>query len=531
MSDIQDGITQSIMEKFFNLIATAATSTQGLTEFAEWMCSKSDNKKMLDRIEASIKNGDSSPVTAVTALDFSFDDLDKKLTEKGIDHVPFINTDNGVRYFLYLREDEQLVRNAVNELYAEQKRTVEFSSYDFLKMNMGKNVVTIEDLTPQQLKLFREKAVGDNIVFSTSLNSNGLYSICLAENDLAKASVALKKVNALVSGKTGSQLVPQITENVSCIQQARELASGRDCDFYIVSALNPNNYIHVNSSGYEHIMVTNGVPKIVRKEHSKSNDNYISHLNLQAYELSKPVILSPEEFSENDKVRSMKAREKYEERLKCNAVRESIQQEIAKNNLPIFVVSSTDPAHYVEIKNKEQDLATILSSIEKPVALSEYEFKSATMPRDVQEKYSNILKDDDESRRLQQLESNARQLIALKLSLDNDEQLENISSFYNGEVTFHEFFEHELVNEGHSEEEHERIVRLEKEFDAMSEEDKEYVKEYIKEFDELEIKIGSGEEVTEEMVERCESFEQRIDRQFTTTVADKDEKTEEIEER
>ena len=57
-----------------------------------------------------------------------------------------------------------------------------------------------------------------------------------------------------------------------------------------------------------------------------------------------------------------------------------------------------------------------------------------------------------------------RELVEKKMSLNNEEQTENLSSFFNYEVSFSEFFEHELVNQENNKEIIENMKAHYKEF-------------------------------------------------------------------
>ena len=69
----------------------------------------------------------------------------------------------------------------------------------------------------------------------------------------------------------------------------------------------------------------------------------------------------------------------------------------------------------------------------------------------IREKQESYRYGSYEDRQMAQKERDLRMLIEQKMSLDNGDQIENVSSFYNGEVGIHEFFAHEIVNRTHEE--------------------------------------------------------------------------------
>ena len=77
--------------------------------------------------------------------------------------------------------------------------------------------------------------------------------------------------------------------------------------------------------------------------------------------------------------------------------------------------------------------------------------------------------------RIEDLERAARLLIEKKLSLDNSEQIQIPSSFYNPNVSFNEFFEIEQVNDGEAKE---LVATL----DELEDKEKILIKSYIKDY-------------------------------------------------
>ena len=103
--------------------------------------------------------------------------------------------------------------------------------------------------------------------------------------------------------------------------------------------------------------------------------------------------------------------------------------------------------------------------------------KRKTLIREKQESYRYGSYED---RQMAQKERDLRMLIEQKMSLDNGDQIENVSSFYNGEVGIHEFFAHEIVNRTHEEEIDQDVQDNEKRFnfESLKESEREQLREY-----------------------------------------------------
>lgn len=107
-----------------------------------------------------------------------------------------------------------------------------------------------------------------------------------------------------------------------------------------------------------------------------------------------------------------------------------------------------------------------------PISLSKTEFEvpKAELKQMLRNEPTAL---DAQTKRLEDLESKARDLIEKKLSLDNDEQIQVPSSFYNQDVSFGEFFSIEQINEG-------KLSEIVATFDKLEDKEKLLVKNYIK---------------------------------------------------
>lgn len=136
-------------------------------------------------------------------------------------------------------------------------------------------------------------------------------------------------------------------------------------------------------------------------------------------------------------------------------------------------------------KDLERQLYRELATIKNPVIIQKDEWeKTRTDP----EKRKELIRDKREKHeygsfhdyKIAQKERELRMLIERKMSLDNTEQVENVSSFYNGEVSIEEFFDHEIVNQTHQEEVERDVENTEKKFsmEELEESDRVLIQEY-----------------------------------------------------
>lgn len=136
-------------------------------------------------------------------------------------------------------------------------------------------------------------------------------------------------------------------------------------------------------------------------------------------------------------------------------------------------------------KNLERQLYREIATLKRPVIISKEEWEKT---KNDPQKRKELIREKDQKKRgdltynaeLAKKERELRMLIEQKLSLDNGEQVENVSSFYNGEVGVHEFFEHEIVNRTHEKEIDEDVLDTEKRFsiETLKESEREQMEAY-----------------------------------------------------
>lgn len=368
--------------------------TEELTKAVMELLKKHEENELIKKITAHVNSG--GDVDYQICKSFAYKDLVKKLTEKKIPHAVMQDKESGLIVVVTRDVDRDKVRDAKNELYEEQRRISRISTDEFLRLNAGKYVISVDNLTEVQAKLFQERAQKYNFVMSADRAKDGTYTVRFARKDIDKAKLALDGIAVATVGTIGKYNNKRISEEMNKMSDITMKIANPQQEFFVVSASNKNEYIHINSEGFSHYRNN----RLIREE-KRTDERFVSLTYNQIMSLTKPAILSKEQFESPDAQR--------------------------------------------DIYIKKASVSTVMSA---------------------------------EDIRLAQIELRAKQLIEAKMSLDNGNQPENISSFYNGEVSFSEFFEHEIVNDNHDNEE---LKRYAASLDALSEEDKKVALNYIKE--------------------------------------------------
>lgn len=134
-------------------------------------------------------------------------------------------------------------------------------------------------------------------------------------------------------------------------------------------------------------------------------------------------------------------------------------------------------------KTLKTQLAKELVTISNPVVLSKQEFELTKMDKNkrkelIQSKMKGIEYDSEYERILAQKERLFLRLVELKMQLDNVEQREGVSDFYNPNVSIQEFVERELENTNYIHEERVKILLEQLDLTHMSAKMKEDLYKY-----------------------------------------------------
>lgn len=151
----------------------------------------------------------------------------------------------------------------------------------------------------------------------------------------------------------------------------------------------------------------------------------------------------------------------------CITSAKNTEDTIKINDLGYTLMKENKVLQQISIDNPEYEkkLWEAIELIDQPVILSDIEYAKEEQEREI------IVKSRNERPKLSRAEINQlkremqlRELVEKKMSLNNEEQTENLSSFFNYEVSFSEFFEHELVNQENNKEIIENMKAHYKEF-------------------------------------------------------------------
>lgn len=293
---------------------------------------------------------------------FSVEAFGKKLNEYNIPHVFFQDTKTGLTVCVTRDKDRDLVRDARNEFFKEQRCQSKVTYADFNNLNAGTQVMHFENLTAVQDKKFAEYAKAHNFITSSVKEENGTYSVYFSVKDYAKAEEAFKKTIIDTIGVRGKATNEHYTNEINNIKNIYDVISNPNNNGYIVSTANPKEFIHFNGNELEH---TRGQKTV---SISKTDERFAQDAFNHAMEIVEPMYVSKENY---DTITKLIDQYSIENNLQTNRTASTVWTFINHQydgNVEKFLndLDSDVTRLTIEENSKGQSYLKIKSDIEKP---------------------------------------------------------------------------------------------------------------------------------------------------------------------
>lgn len=192
--------------------------------------------------------------------------------------------------------DRFLCKDARNKFRYELNIGIgELRLSDFAKNNENQKVYSIENLTYEELEMFRYKAVMERVSYAVMTHNDGTYSILYSEKDAESINRALLLSAFDLSGEEGHKIETIIRQTIEKQNQfARKMYPANGHVKYIVDSTDPCRFICVSDHGYStHSLDIKG--DFVRDDCGIVSSDY-NHLLSLVSELQDAVILSEEQM-------------------------------------------------------------------------------------------------------------------------------------------------------------------------------------------------------------------------------------------
>lgn len=263
-----------------------------------------------------------------TASSIFVDNADAKeyeslLKDQGVLYAPVDKQDDNVRMFVFLKKDEEKVKNATTILNARHGQISELRPDLYFRQWSPDNVHVVEGLSAAEMELFRHYAREDKFLFTVVKQKDG-YMLVSDENDRLKVKKTLSNVGWALTGTRGERVRQQLEYRLKGRSALQIAAEEGERELVIVSGRNPNNFVRITSEDLKIYKQNKEVSTVPR-----SDPAFYSKCMANCEGLSSPIILEPDQFHEGmtrEELQNMPTLEMfpeiYEEHIERNTMNE-----------------------------------------------------------------------------------------------------------------------------------------------------------------------------------------------------------------
>lgn len=164
----------------------------------------------------------------------------------------------------------------------------------------------ISDIDEAKAKYIMGELRTSGVIYSREthiVNNEKRINICIASSDEKKLSQAVAKANIEFSGISGNYARQKMLNEIRTTRIALNEIEKNTDEFYVVSANNPHNVIHMTNSSLKHEFIGENNNKVYREIGDKDgNFDYMSLAKAYKQEvdsMKKPVVLTKDEYLNN----------------------------------------------------------------------------------------------------------------------------------------------------------------------------------------------------------------------------------------
>lgn len=229
-------------------------------------------------------------------------EFDQKLAENNIPHA-YIRSDEGALILVSRDVDKEGIKNIRQDLIKESKTISELSLNHLKAKNIGYKLHTICGVSETYSVIFKNEASKAGMNVSLTDNKDGTYDVHYSSTDKVKAESVIMKTISATRGELGRFNEMRILADNRNEKDIYTNITNPEKEFYIVSPVQPKEYMRFTPSGYEHYR--NG--QLIGDELRSNTKFQIDAHNRIDASFIKPIVLSKEEFDETRKM----TREEY----------------------------------------------------------------------------------------------------------------------------------------------------------------------------------------------------------------------------
>lgn len=222
--------------------------------------------------------------------------------------VPFLTSQvlgDDCYSIMYRETDKDKVELSIKAFEANRKIETEMTPERFEEKYAGHGIYSIEGIDLVELELVRHYAAQSNFQFAVQAIDDG--SKCkILFSDKTKMDNILKKAAWQLTGERGPIVKQQIEYRIAGRESSNRILTQEEAEkeFYIVSKLEPSNYIHITANDLE-LYRDNKVVTTIAHDDAAYYDKAAKALS----GMDEPVVLNEQEWMSNQRREIIEARQ------------------------------------------------------------------------------------------------------------------------------------------------------------------------------------------------------------------------------
>ena len=306
--DIPENVARILIEqasKYINLASdttirsvqgVSAVTTRYMSELYDKLKNDVDMRKYL-QIEGEIpftkmqqvvsKFGDQSSTVSIANSDAQ--EYESFLNAQGVMYAKIDHKNDDSTMYVFLNKDKQKVRDASIVLDSRRGRITEVQPSLYFNSIAPDKVYAVEGLSNIEMELFRHYAREEQLLFTT-ITKDDKYMLVCDHADSQNVRRALLRTGWALTGANGARVKEQVQYRLAGRSSIRIAAEDAAKELYIVSGINPKNYVRISHSDYTFYKENEPVKTV-----SRDDPDFFQKCIAECDGLVHPVVLTPEQ--------------------------------------------------------------------------------------------------------------------------------------------------------------------------------------------------------------------------------------------
>ena len=230
-------------------------------------------------------------ILQMTVADADLSDFLKHVKNQNVSYALINCKADNSHKIVYLGKNSDKIKSALTMFMAERKIKTEIPFSLFMQQS-NKKLTVINDISGVDLELFRFYAKKEGLIYALTNKSRIVFN----ETDKEKAINALNAVGAALESSHGELIRKQIELRLEGRTAVNIAMSQAEKELYIVSSINPSNYIKVTPDDFTYYKNNKALNSLNREE-----PDFTKSIHKSVDGILEPVVLTKDEFESKNK--------------------------------------------------------------------------------------------------------------------------------------------------------------------------------------------------------------------------------------